>query len=380
MPKADFFYFDAGGGHRAAATALQQVMQAQSAQWSIRLVNMQDLLDELDIVRRLTGIRLQDVYNNMLKAGFTLGAAQLLKVLHLVVRLYHPSSVRILDRFWQADPPDLVVSLIPNFNRALHQALQQAAPRTPLVTILTDIADYPPHFWIESQPQYVICGSDKAVEQATSLGHPPERIYRASGMIVNPRFYEPVAADRDAERRRLGLHPGKPTGLVLFGGQGSSAMREILDRLDRSPLDLQLILICGRNQQLQTELTSRQTRIAKFVEGFTREVPYYMHLSDFFIGKPGPGSISEALLMHLPVIVPKNNWTLPQERYNADWVSSEGLGLVVPDFHHIEGAVAKLLEPTTFAAFRANAQRLENRAVFEIPNMLEEIVRRGPAQ
>ena len=43
--------------------------------------------------------------------------------------------------------------------------------------------------------------------------------------------------------------------------------------------------------------------IPMFVEGFTKEVPYYMRLSDFFIGKPGPGSISEALAMKLPVLV-----------------------------------------------------------------------------
>ncbi|HBY61591.1 MAG TPA: galactosyldiacylglycerol synthase, partial [Solibacterales bacterium] len=367
MKKADFIYFDAGGGHRAAATALSEVIARQDLPWNVRLVNLQDLLDELDIVRKLTGIRVQDVYNNLLKAGFTLGSAQLLKVLHLLVRFYHGGGVRLLRNYWQPDPPDLVVSLIPNLNRALFDGLRQASPRTPLVTILTDIADYPPHFWIEAQPQYFICGSDKAVAQARALGHGADRVYRASGMILSPRFYEPVAKDRAAERERLGLHPSKPTGLVLFGGQGSSAMREILDRLDRSPLDVQLILICGRNEALQRELAQRRTRIPKFVEGFTREVPYYMHLADFFIGKPGPGSISEALAKHLPVIVPKNAWTLPQERYNADWVAQSQLGLVVPDFHAIEQAVARLLDPPTFARFRANAQGIENRAVFEIP-------------
>ena len=58
------------------------------------------------------------------------------------------------------------------------------------MTILTDIADYPPHFWIERQEQYLICGSDRAVEQARACGHAPERIERVSGMILNPRFYE----------------------------------------------------------------------------------------------------------------------------------------------------------------------------------------------
>ena len=36
------------------------------------------------------------------------------------------------------------------------------------------------------------------------------------------------------------------------------------------------------------------------MEGFTTNVDYYMALSDFLIGKPGPGCISEALQFHLP--------------------------------------------------------------------------------
>jgi hypothetical protein len=68
------------------------------------------------------------------------------------------------------------------------------------------------------------------------------------------------------------------------------------------------------------------SRIPMFVEGFTREVPYYMHLSDFFIGKPGPGSISEAIAMKLPVIVERNAWNLPQERYNCEWVREQDGG------------------------------------------------------
>src|SRR6516165_621061 len=86
--------------------------------------------------------------------------------------------------------PDLVVSLVPNFNRALGESLRQALPGVPLVTVLTDLADYPPHFWIEAQDQYFICGSDKAVEQALGMGHAPAKVFRVSGMILNPLFYE----------------------------------------------------------------------------------------------------------------------------------------------------------------------------------------------
>jgi UDP-N-acetylglucosamine:LPS N-acetylglucosamine transferase len=380
MKKLDFIYFDAGGGHRSAAMALQQVIAQQGRPWEIRMVNLQEQLDTLDIFRRITGIRLQDYYNLMLKKGWTLGSGELLKGLHIVIGMFQPKLVRLLRDFWRAGQPDMVVSLIPNFNRALKLSLQAALPGTPLVTILTDIADYPPHFWIERQEQYLICGSDRAVAQAQELGHTAGRILRASGMILNPRFYEPIDADRGAQRQRLGLDPHFPTGLVLFGGEGSAVMLEIARRLEAAARPLQLILICGRNQKLAATLRATPARIPMFVEGFTREVPYYMQLSDFFIGKPGPGSISEAIAMKLPVIVERNAWNLPQERYNCEWVREQDVGLVLPNFRGIGAAVGELLEPATYARMRANAAKQTNRAVFEIPDMLEAILAGNPTR
>src|SRR5262249_49395085 len=153
--------------------------------------------------------------------------------------------------------------------------------------------------------QFLICGTPRAVEQARAMGHADERVFRASGMILRPHFYEPAKEDRAAGRKRLGLDPERPTGLVLFGGQGSKVMLSIARRLE----DTQLIFICGRNEALARELRSRPARGPRFIEGFTREIPSYMHLCDFFIGKPGPGSISEAVAMGLPVIVERNRWT-----------------------------------------------------------------------
>ena len=103
----------------------------------------------------------------------------------------------------------------------------------------------------------------------------------------------------------------------------------------------------------------------------------YMHLADFFIGKPGPGSVSEALAMQLPVIVECNAWTLPQERYNATWIVEKQVGLVLRSFAKIDEAVAQLIEPARLARYRANAAALHNRAVFEIPEILQKILDRS---
>jgi len=372
MRNLDFVYFDAGGGHRAAANALRQVMEQQERRCEIRMVNLQELLDTLDVFRKVTGLRLEDLYNTMLRKSWTLGSPQLTAGMHLVIRMFHSQQVRMLVKFWRKSRPDLVVSLVPNFNRAMGESLRRALPGVPFVTIITDIADYPPHFWLERQQQHVICGSDKAVAQAREMGYAPATIHRVSGMILNPRFYEqaPLTPEaRQEARTALGLDPERPVGLVLFGGQGAQVMSAIAASLP----DHQLMLICGHNQKLRARLAAMPHRAPLFVEGFTREVPRYMQLADYFIGKPGPASISEAVAMRLPVIVESNAWTLPQERYNAEWIREQGVGVVLPNFRRIARAVEEMLEPTAFARFRAATERLHNRAVFEIPDILEAI-------
>jgi UDP-N-acetylglucosamine:LPS N-acetylglucosamine transferase len=374
LPVIDFIYFDAGGGHRSAANALKAVIEQRQKPWTVRLVNLQEILDSLDIFRKITRIRLQDLYNLLLAKGWTLGSAQMLAAMHAIIRMYHRPTVRLLREHWRETKPDLVVSLVPNFNRAMYEALRQANPRTPYLTILTDFADYPPHFWMERQDQYVICGTQRAAEQAAAMGYRPERIFRVSGMILRPKFYEPIDVDRRAQRGRLGLDPDLPTGLVLFGGQGSRVMIEIADRLGNTPARLQLILICGRNNGLAERLRRMTTENPKHVEGFTAEVPYFMSLSDFFIGKPGPGSISEAVAMGLPAIVEKNLWTLPQERFNADWVRQNNVGIVLENFRGIAAAVEQLLAPGNLEAAKERAAAIHNRAVYEIPDILDGIV------
>jgi UDP-N-acetylglucosamine:LPS N-acetylglucosamine transferase len=372
--KIDFIYIDSGGGHRAAATALAEVIRQQRRPWELRPLNIQDLLDSIDFIRKSTGIQFQELYNIMLRRNWTLGAAHLIPVMHMLIRLLHNREVRLLEQHWKRGRPDMVVSLIPHYNRALKQALERIWPGTPLVTILTDIADYPPHFWIERQDQYVICGSKRAADQALALGLPEDRLRQVSGMILNPKFYAPLNLDRGAERIKLGLRPNLPTGLVLFGGQGSMDMVKIARALNNSSLDMQLILLCGRHEMAERQLRSLPGRMPAFVGTFTTEIPYYMALSDFFVGKAGPGSVSEALAMRLPVIVERNAWTLPQERYNADWIQERQLGIVVSNFSRIAEAVRELLEPEAYGRYRNNAAGIRNRAVFEIPELLDRIL------
>jgi UDP-N-acetylglucosamine:LPS N-acetylglucosamine transferase len=198
-------------------------------------------------------------------------------------------------------------------------------------------------------------------------------------MILKPKFYEKIQVDRVAERKKLGLDADCPTGIVLFGGHGSQVMIDITKRLNEADGGVQLILMCGHNEKLAAELKRLPTKKPTAVIGFAQNVEYYMALADFFIGKPGPGSISEALQFHLPVIVECNSATLPQERYNAEWVTEKGYGVVVPSFKKIAPAVERLLESTTFARFRQKTGEYSNRALYEVPAILEQCAERTVA-
>jgi 1,2-diacylglycerol 3-beta-galactosyltransferase len=206
------------------------------------------------------------------------------------------------------------------------------------------------------------------------MGHDEAHIFLTSGMILRPDFYVEDNSDPVALRREMGLREDLPTGIVLFGGHGSKVMYDITEKLDAAGLPLQLILICGRNEELAAKLRARQWGLPVHVVGFTKEVHKLMRAADFLIGKPGPGSIAEAMVRKLPVLIECNAWTLPQERYNAEWVKENGVGIVLKSFEQVVEGVKGMLDPAALAAFRKNVAALENRAVFEIPEILGKLL------
>ncbi|MGJ7508181.1 glycosyltransferase [Variovorax sp. GT1P44] len=365
----DLVYFNAGGGHRASALALEAAIHRAGLPWTVRLVNLREVLDPKDSFRKLTGMDPEDVYNKRLARGWTLGLTQELKLLQGMIRWGHATLLRQLQAHWLATEPDMVVSLIPNFNRALCEALASTLPGVPYVTLLTDLADHPPNFWIEKGlDQHLVCGTAKAVQQARAAGYAEAQIHASSGMLIRSAFHDAKPIDRAAGRIAMGLDPDRPTGIVLFGGQGSKAMLDIAKRLP----DTQLILACGHNAKLARALRALPSTAPRRVLEFTPDIAHPMQLADFFIGKPGPGSLSEAVQMHLPVIVVRNRWTLPQERYNAQWVRERGVGLVCTSFAKVAEAVDELT--AHLGRYRAATQAIRNQAIDEVPRFLRGIV------
>ncbi len=373
--KIHVLFHDAGGGHRNAAVALKAVCEQQSRPWEINLVQFQDLTDHLDVLRRLTGIRIQEQYNILLRNGWTWGSEYLLRVLQLTIRIFHRPLVKLLANHWRKNPADLLISVIPHFNREIAESWTSVYPGRPFVTIITDLADFPPRFWIEPiAEQIIVAGSERAGQQARDFGKTGNNLFCASGMILRPEFYAEQTETSLAVRAELGLDAALPTAIVLFGGYGSNVIYDIVQKIDEARLPLQMILVCGKNEKLAERLRAKKWNLPLHIVGFTREVNRLMRAADFLIGKPGPGSIAEAMISGLPVLVECNSSTLPQERFNTEWVKEKNVGMVVRNFSGVVPAVQTLLEPGKLPELQRNVRSLHNRAVFEIPEFLSSLL------
>ncbi|MEO0928269.1 MAG: UDP-N-acetylglucosamine--LPS N-acetylglucosamine transferase [Cyanobacteria bacterium J06643_13] len=370
MKKICFAIYDMGAGHRSTANALKEVIEQKNLPWQVEVVEVfKEIFDTT---------RPQFVYNNFVlkkKWAKLINNPLSVPLFKLEIRLRHQAWKKRLQQYWRDRQPDLVVSLMPLVNRVLCESLQAELPDVPFVTSITDFADCPPNFWIEAQEQLLICPSQTAVRQARASGYPESSIYSTSGVVIHPRFDRAVKGDRATERQALGLKPDLPTGLVIFGSYGSPEMLKIAKSLESLEREIQLIFICGRNKELAAKLQNIPSRFPRVIEGFTKKVPDYMDLCDFFIGKPGSVGVSEAVARKLPVITECNNLTLFQERPSADWLVNNQLGIVVDNFRKINQAVAELIQPDNLSRYQTNVEADKNQAVFEVVDILEEILK-----
>ena len=362
-------YFNAGGGHRSAAIAIQEVMARSHPEWTVNLINLFDVIDPEHHYQKLTGFAPEDLYNLRLKRGWTRGLSTELKIFQTLIRLSLPKLKNKLQFFWEKTRPDMVVSLVPNFNKVMYQAVTDALPNVPYVTVITDLADYPPNFWIEpGQGQHIICGTEFAASQALASGYEQKWITKTSGMILRPSFYRKQQVNRQLHFNEMGLDTELPTGLVMFGGNGSNDMLKISKELSAH----QLIFICGHNTDLAKKIASTTTLAKHVAMGYVQNIDLVMQLSDYFVGKPGPGSLSEAVHMGLPVITFRSAATMPQERYNTVWVEENKLGKVIPSLRELRHAVEELLKD--LPVFQSHVQKINNTAVYEVVEALNSIM------
>lgn len=107
------------------------------------------------------------------------------------------------------------------------------------------------------------------------------------------------------ERKKLGLKD-KFTILVMLGGEGVVDIRDLLDKMITSGLDIQLVIVCGKDQNLKQDLDKIKKENPKFdlvAEGFVKNMQDYLYCCDVAAGKSGLNFTFESMFMKKPLIV-----------------------------------------------------------------------------
>lgn len=347
---------DAGGGHRASANSLKAACEALKAPLEVRIVNVyQEVWQKAEPLGRFTGVYGEDVYNFTLKHSLLRLASILRGVARLAANTPNPRAFKDGLAFIKAEQPALCVSLMPFVNDTHARICKEAG--VPFALIMTDLVDIKPYMWYTTKAcqsaEWVAAPCAEAAAEAREAG--ATQVLEC-GLLLHPKYYDTAlrALARKEARRRLGLDPERTTVLVSMGGFGGSAIEELVEGLEQYGEGLQVVAICGRNEELRARLAARPAGRHKIVAvGFTQELEIYLRAADLMAGKPGPASLFEAVAANTPLVLDAAA-AMPQEAPNAALALRHGLALSVGHRRDLAAAVASLAgDPAARAAMEA---------------------------
>lgn len=363
---------DTGGGHRAAADAIIEALAfAFPGRYAATLFDAfkQAALPPFD--------RLPSWY-----LPFTTYAEPLWHLLfrltnnRLTKQLSQPLLKffigRNLRRFLREQSPDLVVTTHPIFNEFGRRALRAVGSHAPFVTVVTDLFDA--HvLWFDSQVDLCTVPTEGARQFGIRFGMPKEKLC-VVGEPVSLTFLDNGTTKTDA-RAKLGLALDQKTILLVGGGEGMGKLYEIARAMDQARLPVQLVVIAGRNAALHKKLQSTHWQISVNAQGFVKNMPEWMRAADVIITKAGPGTISEAIVCGLPILL--SGFLPGQETGNVTFVEQNGLGVLRKNPDDIVTTLSQWLAPgnTTIEKFAARARELARpNAAIEIAKALDELL------
>lgn len=380
------FYTVAGGGHVAAATALKEILEATGG-YRVTLVNPYvDLVPHLDLWQRLTGRTSEDIYNqSIIRDGRTgLYCLTYYGGVLLNFRMVHRDAQRAIAVYLEDQKPDMVISVLPMSSRIIFDAVNDYRNRAPdrahvrKAVLITDWTEYGRHIWFPKGSDYfAICGTEEAYRRATSYKALAGHVVRTQALLLKPSFQGGPPADKAAAKAALGLAPDKAVICMLYGAHGGWRMREMGLALKDLKPDAQILFLCGHNRDLAEALERTEWPFPTRVVGFTRDVPQYLGASDIFVGKPGPGSVSEAVSFGLYLLLDRT-MALPQETPVLKWVKRTDAGASFRGQKDFRRIVKRLLARIAQGVSGPKAQ--SNTASAEIPSIIDAILKSGSGQ
>ncbi len=341
MTRIGFLISDTGGGHRAAARAIAAALELRyPGEFSF---------DYIDFFREYTPPPFRyapEIYPRWIRYSprsygivLWLGGDMLMQgplKVDGAFRLMRSRFRRLLDEH----APEVLVVLHGAFTRFAVVARDSLGVDIPIVTVVTDLAK--PHLgWYHPRVDRCLVPCEPAYRRALAAGVAQEKL-RIVGHPAHPKFALYKTGKKEA-RRAIGWDADVPTVLLLGGGDGMGKIGEIARAIDASRSNVHLAVVCGRNKALEERLKSARWHGPTSIYGFVNNMEVMMRASDLLITKAGPGTIAEAAIMGIPLIL---YGAIPlQETPNARYVVENGAGLYIKRPQHIAQLVKRVFKP-----------------------------------
>ncbi|CAL9127312.1 unnamed protein product [Musa textilis] len=373
---------DTGGGHRASAEAIKAAFN-------------QEFGDEYQVF--VTDLwtdhtpwpfnQLPRSYNFLVKHG----ALWKMTYYGTAPRLVHQPHFAATSTFIAREvakglmkyQPDIIISVHPLMQHVPLRILRAKGLLKKIIftTVVTDLSTCHPT-WFHRLVTRCYCPSSEVTKRALKARLQPSQI-KVYGLPVRPSFVKPVPPKVEL-RRESGMDENLPAVLLMGGGEGmgpiEATARALGDTLYNENLGEpigQILVICGRNKKLANRLQLIDWKIPVQVKGFVTKMEECMGACDCIITKAGPGTIAEAMIRGLPIIL--NDYIAGQEAGNVPYVVDNGCGKFSKSPKEIANIVAEWFGPKSdeLRTMSQNALKLARpEAVFKIVHDLHELVRR----
>lgn len=366
LPLILFLFSDTGGGHRSAAEAVIEALHLDYGD-QVR-TEMVDVFKDF-APRPLN--HLPDLYPKMVRLPQAWGLGYHLsdgrRRTRFITTGAWPYVRKSIRRLFAANPSDLIVSVHPLMNGSVLRALGNQHPA--FVTMVTDLVTTHA-FWYCRNVDLCLVPTAEAYQKALRFGLKPEQVC-VTGLPVADRFCKPFE-EKNALRSRYGWPEKRPLILLVGGGEGMGPLEEVAYAIAENCPTASLVVITGRNQRLRARLENRHWAIPAYIYGFVHEMPDFMRAADILVTKAGPGTISEAFIAGLPMVL--YNRLPGQEDGNVTYVVSQGAGVWAPRKDAMVAAIKEwLMNPEKHARAVAACKRLARpQAAHQIAHILIE--------
>jgi processive 1,2-diacylglycerol beta-glucosyltransferase len=353
----------AGGGHLAAAAALEEAWRA---------FRPKDALEKVDLVKFFSPLHRKihaDGYLTLVEHAPELWGlvfkktdnVKLAQRLNRFKRVFPSNSRAKFERCVKQFAPDAVLcthylpletlgDLRRNTMRRMTRDMKRSgrggatlkgtmASGLPGPFVVSIVTDFEAHaLWMEVCVDLYCVAAEETKARLVARGAPAGNIV-ATGIPISAKFSQTM--DRRAARKKMGLRDDLAVLLVLSGGFGMGPVGEIVGEVDKVESPFQIIVVTGRNEELRRELAAADRRHPTQVLGFANNMHELMALSDLVISKPGGLTSSEALALGKPLFI--LNPIPGQEAANSDFLLERGAATKVNRVEDLPYRIERLL-------------------------------------